>query len=78
MISTPYHGYFKNLALAISNKLDDHFTALWHGGHIKFWSRRTLTKLLTDNGFRVVGFSGIGRAPFLWKSMVIVARKCAE
>lgn len=40
--STPYHGYLKNLLLAAIGKLDNHFTALWDGGHIKFWSRRTL------------------------------------
>ena len=28
IISTPYHGYWKNLALAVSGKLDRHFTAL--------------------------------------------------
>ena len=38
VVSTPFHGYWKNLALAVSGKLDAHFTALWDGGHIKFWS----------------------------------------
>jgi len=42
VISTPYHGYWKNLALALMGKLDAHFTALWDHGHIKFWSVRTL------------------------------------
>jgi 2-polyprenyl-3-methyl-5-hydroxy-6-metoxy-1,4-benzoquinol methylase len=75
IITTPYHGYLKNLALAILNKWDHHHTALWHGGHIKFWSRATLTQLLTENGFQVVDFSGVGRLPYLWKSMVLVAQK---
>ena len=75
IITTPYHGYLKNLALAIFDKWDHHHTALWHGGHIKFWSRATLTKLLTDNGFQVIDFSGVGRLPYLWKSMVLVAQK---
>jgi len=75
IVSTPYHGYFKNLALSIANKWDHHHTPLWHGGHIKFWSRKTLSKLLTEAGFEVVGFHGVGRLPLLWKSMVIVARK---
>jgi 2-polyprenyl-3-methyl-5-hydroxy-6-metoxy-1,4-benzoquinol methylase len=74
IITTPYHGYLKNLVLSISNHWDVHHTALWHGGHIKFWSRETLSKLLRDNGFEVVGFSGVGRVPYLWKSMVLVAR----
>lgn len=74
VISTPYHGYLKNLALAAFNKWDKHHTALWHGGHIKFWSRDTLTQLLEENGFKVVAFHGAGRLPWLWKSMILVAR----
>lgn len=73
--STPYHGYLKNLALALSGKLDAHFTALWDGGHIKFWSRGTLTTLLQERGFEVLDFHGAGRWPWLWMSMLIVARK---
>ncbi|ADL55316.1 class I SAM-dependent methyltransferase [Gallionella capsiferriformans] len=73
VISTPYHGYLKNLALSIFNKWDKHHTVLWHGGHIKFWSRDTLTQLLEENGFKVVGFYGAGRFPYLWKSMILVA-----
>jgi len=73
--STPYHGYLKNCTLALSGKLDAHFTALWDGGHIKFWSRRTLTALLQEAGFRVVAFRGAGRLPWLWKSMIMAARK---
>lgn len=75
IISTPYHGYLKNLALALSGKWDAHLTALWHGGHIKFWSRETLTCLLEDNGFKVERFVGVGRIPLLWKSMILLARK---
>jgi 2-polyprenyl-3-methyl-5-hydroxy-6-metoxy-1,4-benzoquinol methylase len=75
VISTPYHGYIKNLALSVFDKWDKHHTVLWHGGHIKFWSRATLTKLLVESGFQVIGFSGVGRFPYLWKSMVIIAKK---
>jgi 2-polyprenyl-3-methyl-5-hydroxy-6-metoxy-1,4-benzoquinol methylase len=73
IVSTPYHGYLKNLALSLAGKWDHHHTVLWHGGHIKFFSRETLTKLLEDNGFRVLSFHGVGRAPLLWKSMILVA-----
>jgi 2-polyprenyl-6-hydroxyphenyl methylase/3-demethylubiquinone-9 3-methyltransferase len=61
--------------LAASGKLDAHFTALWDGGHIKFWSRGTLSALLQDAGFEVVAFRGAGRWPWLWKSMLIAARR---
>lgn len=75
IISTPYHSYLKNLALAASGKLDGHFTALWEGGHIKFWSRRTLGQLFTEAGFDEVDFARLGRMPVLAKSMIAVYRK---
>lgn len=74
IISTPYHGYLKNLALALAGKLDAHFTVLWDGGHIKFFSRATLEKMLTEQCFAVQGFAGAGRWPLLWKSMLLKAR----
>jgi 2-polyprenyl-3-methyl-5-hydroxy-6-metoxy-1,4-benzoquinol methylase len=74
IISTPYHGYFKNLLLSLLNKWDPHMDPLWDGGHIKFWSFNKLRKLLTDQGFAIVAFKGCGRVPYLWKSMVIKAK----
>lgn len=73
IISTPYHGYLKNLALAVTNRMDLHFTVLWDSGHVKFWSRRTLTRLLNEFGFKVTQFRGSGRLPLLWKSMFVRA-----
>jgi hypothetical protein len=74
IVSTPYHGYLKNIALAVSGKFDRHFSVLWDGGHIKFFSRRTLAQMLADEGFEVVTFVGAGRLPLLWKSMIVEAR----
>ncbi len=74
ILSTPYHGYFKNLILSIFNKWDAHLEPTWHGGHIKFWSRATLSQLLTTAGFTVTAFKGCGRFPYFWKSMIIKAR----
>jgi SAM-dependent methyltransferase len=73
--STPYNGFLKNLAISAANKWDWHLNPLWDGGHIKFWSRVTLTKLLTEVGFVNVQFRGAGRLPFLWKSMVLSGDK---
>jgi 2-polyprenyl-6-hydroxyphenyl methylase/3-demethylubiquinone-9 3-methyltransferase len=75
VLSTPYHGFAKNLGLALFNAWDRHFTADWEGGHIKFFSRRTLGLALQRAGFEVVGFHGAGRLPYLWKSMVVTAEK---
>jgi SAM-dependent methyltransferase len=72
VISTPYHGLLKNLALSLTNKWDFHHHPLRVGGNIKFWSKRTLTSLFEKGPFRALAFHGAGRIPFLWKSMVIV------
>ena len=73
IISTPYHGYFKNITLAVSGKLDNHFTALWDYGHIKFWSVPTLTKLLSEFGLTPINKVFCGRFYPLSKSVIIIA-----
>ncbi|AJC80606.1 SAM-dependent methyltransferase protein [Rhizobium etli bv. phaseoli str. IE4803] len=75
VVSTPYHGYLKNVALAALGKMDDHFMPLKDHGHIKFWSRNTLSTLLLDAGFHSIRFEYVGRIPALAKSMIAVAEK---
>jgi 2-polyprenyl-3-methyl-5-hydroxy-6-metoxy-1,4-benzoquinol methylase len=75
ILSTPYHGYWKNLALAITGSMDKHFTALWDHGHIKFWSMQTLTQLLEETGFQKIQFERVGRIPAVAKSMIAIAHK---
>jgi 2-polyprenyl-3-methyl-5-hydroxy-6-metoxy-1,4-benzoquinol methylase len=74
IITTPYHGYLKNLLLSLLDKWDEHMNPLWLGGHIKLWSKKTLVKVLTDAGFTVLRFKGCGRIPYLWMSMMIKAK----
>lgn len=74
VLSTPYHGYLKNVAIAVSGRWDSHHSPAWEGGHCKFWSRRSLTRFLAWHGFHVLEFHGVGRVPWLWTSMVLVAR----
>jgi len=71
IVSTPYHGYLKNLSIALLNGSDQHANPLADGGHIKFWSRRTLSMLLRECGFRNLQFRGAGRLPLLSKTMVM-------
>ncbi len=75
ILSTPYHGYLKSLLMAVTGKMESHFTVLWDHGHIKFWSRKTLTFVLDEAGFIEIRFAGSGRFPYLWKSMVMCGRK---
>lgn len=75
IISTPYHGYLKNMALSIANKWDHHLSPLWDGGHIKFFSENTLRTLLIEAGFKKVSFVRVGRIPSLAKSMIAIVEK---
>ena len=74
IVSTPYHGYWKNLALSlVPGAWDRHHHPLSDHGHIKFWSERTLRALLLQAGFKGVRFNRLGRIPALAKSMIAVA-----
>lgn len=73
--TTPYHGYLKNLVLSVLGKWESHADPLWDGGHIKLWSRRTLSQLLAGAGFESIQFKGAGRLPFLWMTMVMSGDK---
>jgi 2-polyprenyl-3-methyl-5-hydroxy-6-metoxy-1,4-benzoquinol methylase len=75
LLGTPYHGYLKNLVLAATGKMDSHFSALHDGGHIKFFSVRTLSKMMLSHGFEDLSFTFYGRAPWLWKNMICHAHK---
>ncbi len=75
IISTPYYGYFKNLLISLFGKWDTHFSSLWDGGHIKFFSENTLKILLSEAGFSDISFLRAGRVPPLAKSMLAVAKK---
>ncbi|MFA5909839.1 MAG: hypothetical protein WC815_13755 [Vicinamibacterales bacterium] len=46
----------------------------WDGGHVKFFSVRTLTDIASSY-FSVEGMRFHGRVPWLWKNMILVATK---
>jgi 2-polyprenyl-6-hydroxyphenyl methylase/3-demethylubiquinone-9 3-methyltransferase len=74
IVSTPYHGYCKNMALSlVPGAWDRHHHPLSDHGHIKFWSMGTLRALLLQAGFKVVRFNRLGRIPALARSMIAVA-----
>lgn len=75
IVTTPYHGYLKNLAISFVGGWDKHFTVHHEGGHIKFFSRQTLSAAVRSCGFDGVVFECCGRVPGLWKSMVCRARR---
>lgn len=71
VVTTPYHGYLKNLALAVTGKFDEHWAPLRDYGHVKFFSRRTLTTLFEEFGYTQIAFRTAGRLPPLAKSMIV-------
>ncbi|MGK2859765.1 MAG: class I SAM-dependent methyltransferase [Thermoanaerobaculia bacterium] len=75
IVSTPYHDYFKNLAISLAGRWDSHMNPLWDHGHIKLWSARSLTRLLEEVGLTVERIERVGRVPIFAKSMVIAARR---
>jgi 2-polyprenyl-3-methyl-5-hydroxy-6-metoxy-1,4-benzoquinol methylase len=80
IITTPYWGYLKNIALALTNRTDKALSVLWDGGHIKHFSRATLTRMVTEQGFEVIAFEGCGEGvraytPYLWNGMLMIFRK---
>jgi 2-polyprenyl-6-hydroxyphenyl methylase/3-demethylubiquinone-9 3-methyltransferase len=76
VLTTPYHGYLKNLAISLLNRWDRHFGVDWEGGHIKFFSPKTLAPMALNAGFKNPRFRFVGRVPWLWKSMIMIAQKC--
>jgi 2-polyprenyl-6-hydroxyphenyl methylase/3-demethylubiquinone-9 3-methyltransferase len=77
VISVPYNGYLKTLAVALLGRGDQYYNAGWDWGHIKFFSVDSLAQLLWEAGFTGLEYEGVGRAPYFWKSMVFVATKPA-
>ena len=77
IVSTPFHGYWKNLALSLADKWDHHHDPLWEGGHIKFFSEKTLTRALENAGFTSIGFRRAGRIAVVAKSTIAVFRRPA-
>ena len=75
IVSTPYHGYLKNLAIGATGNFDHHFDPLWDHGHIKFWSNAKLEILMREAGFRTFRLQRVGRFAPLAKSVIVCAGK---
>ena len=72
VISTPYHGWLKNLLVIATGRFDSHFDPLWEGGHLKFFSEAKLRRAATDAGLTCSRIIRVGRIPPLAKSMIAV------
>jgi len=72
ILTTPYHGFAKNLAIDIFG-YSKHYDPL--GQHIRFFDRAGLSRCLKLTGFTPLAWTGYGRPWPFWKSMFVVARK---
>lgn len=75
VVTTPYHGFWKNLAVVLAQKSDAHWNPLADYGHIKFFSKKTLAQMAEECGFRPLTITGAGRLPFLSATMVMTAER---
>ena len=72
LLTTPYHGFLKNLAIVLFG-FDRHFDPT--GPHVRFFSKRSLSRLLERQGMWVVGYDYYGRVYPFSHSIVVHARK---
>ena len=77
IISTPFHGYFKNLLISLLNLNDSHYTVLWKHGHIKFFSVKTFKKLVSISKvpLKIKRISYSGRIYPFSNSMIFLLKK---
>jgi SAM-dependent methyltransferase len=72
VLTTPYHGLCKNLAITVAG-FERHFNPRL--SHIRFFTRQSLTECLTHAGFVPELWRGVGRMWPLYKSSFVIARK---
>ena len=72
VVTTPYHGLCKNLAISLL-RFEQHFDVL--GPHIRFFTKQSLSACLMLAGFEILQWQGVGRTWPFYKSFFVIARK---
>jgi 2-polyprenyl-6-hydroxyphenyl methylase/3-demethylubiquinone-9 3-methyltransferase len=77
LVTVPYHGLFKNVLIALF-KWDEHFAP--NHPHIRFFTRKTLSRLVAEAGFREIETRTCGikqplRDLFIATNILLKARK---
>lgn len=75
VMTSTYHGYSKNLALALTGRFDARWEALLDQGRLKFFSRATLLTLMSEFALRDLHFETVGRIPIFARAMLVAATK---
>jgi ubiquinone/menaquinone biosynthesis C-methylase UbiE len=72
LVTTPSHDLPRRLLIALA-RFDAHFDPL--GQHVRFYTRRSLARVLDAFAFEAVEIEGIGGLPLLRETLVARARK---
>jgi SAM-dependent methyltransferase len=72
IVTTPYHGAIKNILVVLFG-FERHFNVEWQ--HIRFWTKKSLTRVALAHSLRPVWWSSVGRLPPLAKSFFSVFEK---
>lgn len=75
LLSTPYHGWLKNVLIAATGRYDKHVNPLWDHGHIKFFSPHTLRVLIAEGELVVISLRRLGRVPVVARTMLVLAKR---
>lgn len=72
LLSTPYNGLIKNIIISFIG-----FDIVYNptSPHIRFYTKKSLERLLKKYGFSAVKFGYYGRIPFVWRGMFVLAKK---
>lgn len=74
VLTSNFHGYSKNLALAFAGRFDSRWDPLTDEGQLKFFSRSTLTSLFKEFGLVELHFETVGRIPMFARAMLMSGR----
>jgi len=72
LVTTPAHGRLRRTVIALA-RFESHFAPL--GQHLRFYTRRSLDRLLDDFGFDDVRITAVGGLPLLRETLFAEARR---
>ena len=74
ILTTPFHGFLKNLLILLTGNFESHFDVEWD--HIRFFSVKSLTRIIRKNSqLKVVDVVKYGRFFPIYRGMMVVLAK---
>jgi len=75
LLSTPFHGYWKFLALALTGSMEQHLDSLWEGGYVHYFSEDSIRQVIGAAGFEDISIQRCGRVAPIAQSMIVACMK---